>query len=41
MNQEHGHETPENQKAGKLMIVLLILIFILFGAIVVYALELG
>jgi hypothetical protein len=41
MNEQPGHETPENQKTGKLMIVLLVIIFILFGVVVIYALDLG
>ena len=39
--QQPGHEPPENQKSGKLMTMLLVIILILFGAVMVYALELG
>jgi hypothetical protein len=41
MNEQPGHKPQDIQNSGKLMTVLLVIILVLFGAVMMYALNLG
>jgi hypothetical protein len=41
VNEQRRLESPEDQSSGKLITVLLIIVFILFGAVLVHVLDVG